>query len=219
MERLKQKVQVKKIPKKEKGKTRILAVGDIHGDTGLVRRLAEKAERENVDLVILAGDLTFGNQETKNIISPFIKAKKEVLIIPGNHEPANLTNFLTELYEGTKNLHGYSLKKDGVGIFGVGGGDIGINRVEEKEMIALLEKGHRYIKDAKRKIMVTHMHPRGTKSEFSGFKGSEAIRDAIERFQPDFAINAHIHEAGGVYDKIGKTKVINVSRKETIFDI
>jgi hypothetical protein len=27
-------------------KTKILAIGDIHGDTGLVRRLAEKAVKE-----------------------------------------------------------------------------------------------------------------------------------------------------------------------------
>ena len=45
---------------------KILAVGDIHGDTGLVKKLAEKAEKENVDLVIIAGDLTFIEKSTKN---------------------------------------------------------------------------------------------------------------------------------------------------------
>lgn len=215
---MEQKNKTKNISKKERGKTRILAIGDIHGDTGLVRRLAEKAEKEDVDLVILAGDLT-SDQTTKNLIGPFIKAKKQVIIIPGNHEPISVTSFLTELYEGTKNLHGYSIKKNNIGLFGVGGADIGFNRMEEKEFFDLLEKSHRYIKDSKKQILVTHMHPRGTKSEFSGFKGSEAIREAIERFQPDFAISAHIHEAGGISEKIGKTKVINVSRKEAIFDI
>lgn len=213
------KSRIKKIPKKEKGKTRILAIGDIHGDTGLVRRLAERAEKENVDLVILAGDLTIDSETTKNLIGPFIRAKKEVIIIPGNHEPMHVTKFLEEMYEGTKHLHGYSLKRGNLGIFAVGGAKIGFNRMEEKEFFDLLEKSHRYIEDSKKQILVTHMHPRGTKSEFSGFKGSEAIREAIEKFQPDFAINAHIHEAGGVYDKIGKTKVINVSRKEIIFDV
>lgn len=205
--------------KKENKKTRVLAVGDIHGDTGLVRRLAEKAEKEKVDLVILAGDLTMDSETTKDLIGPFVKAKKEVIIIPGNHEPMHVTKFLEEVYEGTKHLHGYSLKKGDLGIFGVGGATIGFNRMEEKDFFSLLEKSHRDIKDTKKKILVTHMHPRGTKSEFSGFKGSEAIREAIEKFQPDFAINAHIHEAGGVYDRVGKTKVINVSRKETIFEI
>jgi len=35
---------------------RILAVGDIHSDKELVERLAQKADSEKVDLVILAGD-------------------------------------------------------------------------------------------------------------------------------------------------------------------
>ena len=51
-------------------KFRILAAGDIHGDSKLTRKLAEKAEKENVDLVILTGDLT-GWTETKNLIKPF----------------------------------------------------------------------------------------------------------------------------------------------------
>ena len=67
--------------------------------------------------------------------------------------------------------------------------------------------------------MITHIHPKGSKSEFSGFEGSKAVRKAIEKFQPDIAIFSHIHEAAGVEEKIGKTKVINVSRKEKIFEI
>ena len=35
-------------------KTKILAIGDIHGDQGLVKKLAETAEKENVDFIILA---------------------------------------------------------------------------------------------------------------------------------------------------------------------
>ena len=61
--------------------------------------------------------------------------------------------------------------------------------------------------------MVTHMHAQGTKSEFSGIEGSRSIRRAIEKFQPDFLIHSHIHEAEGIEEKIGKTKVINVGRK------
>ena len=56
---------------------KILASGDIHGDTKLAEALADKAEKENVDLVILAGDITFADQSTKNIIGPFEKAKKQ----------------------------------------------------------------------------------------------------------------------------------------------
>lgn len=201
-----------------KKKTKILAVGDIHGDTGLVKRLAEKAKKENVDLVILAGDLTFAEQSTKNIIGPFLKAKKQVLIIPGNHESIATTDFLAEMYPNTKSIHGYSFSKDNVGIFGAGGGDV-INITPDKEIFALLKKGHESVKNSAKKIMVTHMHPHGSKSEFSGWLGSKAVKKAIKEFKPDFAIFSHIHEAGGMEEDIGKTKVINVSRKEKIFEI
>jgi len=200
-------------------KTKILAVGDIHGDTGLVRRLAEKAKKENVDLVILAGDLTFAEQSVKNLIGPFIKAKKQVLLIPGNHESMATADFLAEMYPNTKNIHGYSFIKDDLGIFGAGAGDIGINQIKDSEIFALLKKGHENVKDLKKKIMVTHMHPKGSKAEFSGFAGSSAVRKAVKEFKPDVLISAHIHEAGGLEEYSGKTKIINVSRKEKIFEI
>lgn len=200
-------------------KTKILAVGDIHGDTGLVKRLAEKAKKENVDLVILAGDLTFAEQSLKDLIGPFVKAKKQVLIIPGNHESIATVDFLAEMYPNTKNIHGYSFRKDDLGIFGAGSADIGINQIKDSEIFSLLKKGHESIKDLHKKIMVTHMHPRGSKAEFAGFPGSIAVRKAINEFHPDFLITAHIHEAAGLEEQMGKTKVINVSRKEKIFEI
>ena len=199
-------------------KTKILAVGDIHGDTGLVKKLAEKAKKENVDVVILAGDLTFAEHSVKNLIGPFIKAKKQVLLIPGNHESNATINFLAGMYPNTKNIHGYSIKKGDLGIFGAGGGDV-INFTPDKEIFKALKQGHEKIKDSKKKVMVTHMHAKGSKAEFSGFEGSEAVRKAIKEFKPDILISAHIHEAAGIEEKIEGTKVINVGRKAKIFEI
>ena len=200
-------------------KTRILAIGDIHGDERLVKKVAKKAEKEKVDLVILTGDLTFAEISTKNLVGPFVKAKKQVLLIPGNHESVATIDFLAELYPNTKNIHGYCFIKNNVGIFGAGGADIGIHQIRDSEIFELLKRGNKKIKGLDKKIMVTHMHPQGSKSELSGFKGSKAVRKAIEKFQPDIAIFSHIHEAGGDEEKIGKTKIFNVSRKEKIFEI
>jgi len=200
-------------------KTKILAIGDTHNDVGLIKKLAEKAKKENVDLVILAGDFTLFEQSTKDIIGPFIKAKKEVLLIPGNHESVETTSFLSEMYPNVKNIHGYPFTKENVGVFGAGHADIGPFHIRDSEIFSLLKKGNEKVKDSEKKIMVTHMHPEGGKAEFSGFKGSKAVRKAIDEFHPDVLITAHIHEARGIEEKIGKTKVINVSRKEKIFEI
>src|SRR3989344_7799278 len=114
-------------------KLRILAAGDIHGDTSLAEKLAEKAKKERVDLVILCGDITMADQSTENLIGPFAKRKEKVLLIPGNHETVATADFLAELY-GMKNIHGYSVKYKDVGIFGPGGAQLGLFQMEEKEI-------------------------------------------------------------------------------------
>ncbi len=201
-------------------KTKILAVGDIHGDTKFVERLAKKAKDEEVDLVILAGDLTFLEKSTKNLVGPFIKEKKEVILIPGNHETMSTINTLTQIYEGTRHVHGYSVRKGDIGIFGSGyEPSTGPFFIEDEEIFKMLKKGNEKIKDSKKKIMVTHAHPKGSIAEFSGFPGSKAVQKAIKEFKPDILISAHIHEAGGLQEKIGKTTVIHVGRKPKIFEI
>ena len=200
-------------------KTKILAIGDIHGDSRLMKKLAKQAKDENVDVVILAGDITFAEREFKDVIKPFTDLKKQVLLIPGNHESVVTTDLLAEIYSPAKSIHGYSFIRGNVGIFGAGGADIGIHIINDAEIYKLLKKGNESVKNLEKKILVTHIHPEGTKSEFSGFKGSKAVRKAIETFKPNIAICAHIHEAAGVEDKIGNTRVINVSRKGKIFEI
>ena len=49
--------------------------------------------------------------------------------------------------------------------------------------------------------------------------GSNAVRDAIKKFQPDIAIFGHVHEAEGLEEKVGKTKLINVGRKGKIIEL
>ncbi|MCX8147364.1 MAG: hypothetical protein N3D84_02765 [Candidatus Woesearchaeota archaeon] len=69
--------------------------------------------------------------------------------------------------------------------------------------------------------MVTHVHPAGTKMEkfTKFFQGSEGVKKAIERFKPDIILCSHVHEAEGIEEKIGKTKVINVGKKGKIIEI
>jgi Icc-related predicted phosphoesterase len=203
-----------------KKKTRILAVGDIHGDTKFVERLAKKAKDENVDVVILAGDLTMFEQSTKNLIGPFIKEKKEVILIPGNHESMSTIRNLTDMYPRTRHIHGYSIMKNDIGIFGAGyDSTVGPFWVEDENIFKTLKKGHEKIRDAKKKIMVTHTNPANSISEFSGVKGSKAVERAIKEFKPDIHISAHVHPAGGLQEKIGNTLVLHVGRKPTIFEI
>ncbi|MBI1969229.1 metallophosphoesterase, partial [Candidatus Woesearchaeota archaeon] len=193
--------------KKQKKGLRILAASDIHGDTRLVQKLAEKAEQEQVDLVVLCGDLTHFEQSTEGIIGPFLKRNKRVLFVPGNHESMATADFLAEAY-GVKNLHGYFAKYGDVGLFGCGLANIGPHIITDKETLDLLQYGYDKIRDLKKKIMVTHVHPSGSKMEHFTqlFPGSEGVRKAVEQFQPDLLLCGHVHEAEGIEDKIGKTR-------------
>ena len=165
--------------------------------------------------------MTYAEQSTANIIGPFVKKHKKVLIIPGNHESVATTDFLAELY-GVKNLHGYSIKHDNVGIFGAGGANIGpFSKMTDKEIYDLLKQGHDKLKDIEKKIMVTHVHPTDSKMEkLSEFvPGSSGVKRAIEKFKPDILLCSHVHEAEGIEEMIGKTKVFNVGRHGRIIDI
>jgi len=198
---------------------RILAAGDIHGDLDAVKELAEKARKYDVDLIILSGDLTLGERSVEGLLGPLVATGKKVLLIPGNHESLATAEFLANLYSVT-NLHGYSIKVGELGIFGVGGANVGIFQLDEEEFYGLLKRAYNYIKDAKKKILVSHLHPAGTKMEkLCVFAGSRAIRAAIETFKPDIAICSHVHEAEGLEEQLGKTKLINVGKKGKIIEV
>lgn len=201
-------------PKEEKLK--ILAAGDFHGDSKISKKLAEKAEKEKVDLVILTGDIT-GLVQTKDLIRPFVEKHQKVIFVPGNWETKADADTLSKIYN-IKNLEDHYLNYKGVGLFGLGSADWTLYPDDERTF-AKLKKDHDKIKNLERKILVSHLHAAGTKSELSGFEGSLALRKAIEKFQPDLFLSGHIHELEGVEEKIGKTRVINVGKKGKIIEL
>lgn len=201
---------------------KILAAGDLHGDVSAARKLANKAEKEKVDLVVLAGDIVGDDDLLPGVISPFLDKKKKVLFVPGNHESMATADFIADFYSIT-NLHGYSVKYENVGIFGCSGNNIGIHQISEEEIFSLLKKGFEKIKDSKKKVMVTHVHPSNTKIGKFGHplvrEGSKGINKAVKQFQPDILICSHVHEASGIEEKLGKTRVINVGSEGKIIEI
>jgi len=196
----------------KKKKLKILAAGDLHGDSKLAEQLAQRAEREEVDLVILNGDIT-GIVEGENLIKPFTKRHEKVVFVPGNWDSPDTAAFLSKFY-GIKNIDNYYVKYKNVGIFGASGKDF-----DEEDTFKHLKKSFDKVKNLEKKIMVTHIHAAGTKSELSGFPGNEGIRKAVDKFQPDLLISGHIHELEGVEEKIGKTKVLNVGKRGKIIEI
>ena len=197
---------------------KVLALSDIHGDRTFIKEMAEKGAQEEVDLVILAGDLGDDDSNLDGLVGPFKAKGLEVALLPGNHEGMAEIGFLVEKY-GAKNLHGYVIQKGDVGIFGCGYADIGIHQLTEEEFFSTLKQAHDKVKDCKKRIMVTHVQPTDSILGLGmpGW-GSTGVKKAVETFQPDVHICGHIHETHGMEDIIGKTKIVNVGKTGRIFE-
>lgn len=173
-----------------------------------------------MDAVILAGDLTLSDEWNGGIIGPFLKEGHHVFIMSGNHDSQATIDFLTQLYGITSLEYGNHIHEN-VGIIGCGGANIGAFALAEDEMKRRLDASHEKIAHLEKKIMVTHVHPAGTIAETLTdiFPGSSGVRQAIEELQPDILICGHVHEAEGLEEQIGKTKVFNVGEKGKIIDV
>lgn len=198
---------------------KILGAGDIHGDFDVAKKLAEKAEKNKVDLILLCGDI-HEDDSIENILKPFKDKKQKILLISGNHESFATADFLAEIND-AKHLHGYSVKYEDIGIFGCGSANIGIHGISEEEIFDTLKKGFDKISYLPKKIMMTHVHPTGSKMErLSNFvKGSYGVLKAIKELKPDFLLCSHVHEAKGLEEQLEGTRVINVGAEGKIIEL
>jgi Icc-related predicted phosphoesterase len=152
----------------------------------------------------------------KTGISPL--TKKETLMVHGNHEDEDLIKMWEKMYPNLTNLHAKHFEKNNIGFFGTGTTDWGFKE-DSEQVYKELKKGHDKIKSKEKKIMISHCPPEGSAIELMGFPGSYGVRKAIDKFSPDVVVCGHIHEGAGIIEEIGKTKVMNVSRTPTIFEI
>jgi len=194
-------------------KLKILAAGDFHGNKDIVRKLSDKAKKEKVDLVILTGDIYGALEGDSKILEPFEKVNKKVVFIPGNWDSKEEH---LRLRKRAKSIDNYYVTYKGVGIAGIGSEDWKM-QLHQEDFDSIKRNFERM--KTKKKILVSHLHARGTKAEFSGILGDEILRKAVEEFKPDLLISSHIHEGEGIEDRIGKTKVIQVGRIGKILKI
>ena len=194
-------------------KLKILAAGDLHGSVESARKLSKKALDEKVDLVVLAGDIYGYGEGDKNILESFEKVGKKVVFVPGN---CDFDEERVVLAKKGRDIHNYYVTYKDVGIAGIGSPNWKLS-LDDGDLVSI-KKNFERMKPAK-KILVSHLHARGTKAEFSGIPGDDILRKAVEDFKPDLLISAHIHEGEGIEDKIGKTRVVQVGRRGKILEI
>ena len=194
-------------------KLRILAAADLHGEVGIAKRLSEKAKKGKVDLVVLAGDVYGYGEGKPGILKPFKKAEQKVVFVPGN---CDFDEEYELLAKDGRCIHNYYVTYEGVGIAGIGSPNWKLS-LDRKDLRSIKKNFNRM--KTKKRVLVSHLHAKGTKAEFSGIVGDEVLRKAVKDFKPDLLIAAHIHEGEGIEDRIGKTKVVQVGRKGKILEI
>jgi Icc-related predicted phosphoesterase len=190
----------------------IVALTDIHGQTGNIGKIAEVLE--TADVVLLTGDIThFGHdKEAKAVFRKIIPFNDRILAVSGNCDNAGVSRFLSEQ---NCNIQNEMIQFNGYSFYGLGGslpcpGKTPAEYTEEEYGLFVSSMVKRYIPESQ-DILLSHQPPFNTVNdevEPGIHVGSRVIREFIEWLQPVVVFTGHIHEGIGI-DKIGKARVIN----------
>lgn len=186
--------------------------GDVHGEVG---NLSKLPDLEKCAGLIISGDLTnYGDKKAAAaILNKFVATGKPVFAQLGNMDLLEVDEMLTE---NGVNLHAEvrELAPD-VAVFGIGGSTpTPMNtptEFAEEKYSDWLEQEWREASRYPHTILISHNPPKDTICDDIGGNihvGSVAVREFIEKFQPEICICGHIHEGEGI-DHIGTTVIIN----------
>ncbi len=193
---------------------KIVAITDVHGNWASLKRFLRKIRSNEVDLVIVAGDLSFYGDlnEALGVLSVLSK-RYRVFFVPGNCDSPSLLN--VEKYGNSENLHGKIVDYNGAIFAGIGGSNpTPFNtpiEFMEYEIKNVLLKIREKLGGRSLDVFVSHPPPYNTKLDVIStgeHVGSLEVRQFVENIKPKLCICGHIHEASGI-DNIGETILVN----------
>ncbi|HEX6663291.1 MAG TPA: metallophosphoesterase [Gaiellaceae bacterium] len=219
---------------------RIAAAGDVHADTDSRERLASAfAALDDVDLVLLAGDLTTcGDPEEAEVLAEACRGlTAPVYAVLGNHDwhsdrTHELVAVLTDagvrvLERSTARLDVNGAHVGLVGLKGFVGGfpdsalpDFGEPILRQvygitTEDVDALDRGLEEIEECDVRIVLLHYAPTvatlgGEPPGIWAFLGSDRLARPIAEHAPDLVVHGHAH-AGRLEGSIGGVPVYNVA--------
>jgi len=171
---------------------RILAFSDIHAHYEIVESalLCESP----FDAIVIAGDLTTHgtSSEAEEAIMKLRRFRKPLLMVAGNMDMPSFEPLYARL---GVNINARGILVDDVGFFGVAGTPFTPMHtpyeLSEDEILRRAEEGWNQARSAPRSVFVPHAPPRSTKLDrihLGGHVGSVAVREFVERNQPDVLI-------------------------------
>lgn len=184
---------------------------DIHGDTASLERLMEV----EADHYIAAGDLATWSRGLERCGEILRRRADRVWVLPGNHESERQIEEFCRTF-GLREFHGRTFQASGWTVAGLGySNPTPFNtpgEYSEDELARRLEP----FADIKPLILVCHCPPLDTpldRIRKGQHAGSQAVKDFIDRCQPDYFVCGHIHEAEGVEVNLGHTRAANAGRR------
>ncbi len=166
---------------------------------GLVQKIVEIGNEEQVDLILLSGDLFDGKNsyyETAQTLSEaFAKSRAQIFIAPGNHDPYNSTSpYLNTHF--SDNVHLFtneSIEKAELPNCNVYGAAFTSMSCEKALLDGFVAE------DGKLNIMVLHGEVTSSPS-----KNNPISREQIERSNLNYLALGHVHSHKGI-ERAGKT--------------
>jgi uncharacterized protein len=196
---------------------KIQIFSDIHGDV----KSLERAIAQPADIYIAAGDLSTFRRGLDRCGAILQKQGERVWVLPGNHETSEDTREfcarfgLTDFHRQVRQLG--STQWAGLGYSNPTPFNTPGEYTEEQATEALAA-----FNGLAPLYLVVHFPPYGTKlDEFAPGKhaGSPALREWVEREQPEMLFCGHIHECAGKSDQLGRTRCFNVGKAGYLLDL
>lgn len=187
----------------------IVALPDIHAALPFMYYM--KKPFEEADVVVLAGDMTYGRRHhLEELLGIIRESNPNILAVCGNHDGHGMDKYLEA--EGLSIHASHRIIKD-VAFIGCGGAlpFLGGYVFKEEQFEEFLNKSIEGLDPELPKILVCHQPPIRTLMDVTNsgrYAGSKAVRKFIEEHQPLICFSGHIHEATGV-DKIKESHIIN----------
>ena len=186
---------------------KFLVFSDTHQDSAKLDILIKRANKKDIDFVIVAGDFTSFENGLRNTLKKLNSIKKKIYIIPGNHEEDGNFKGVIKEYPNCINIDCTDFKIENYVFLAYGGGGFS-NLDPQFRKIARTWYG-KY--KGKKIVLITHGPAYNCKLDIVDERhvGNIDYRKFIERIKPKLAICGHIHETAGQSDTIGETKLIN----------
>jgi Icc-related predicted phosphoesterase len=196
---------------------RALIFSDIHNDSHALEKLMEI----EADYYFAAGDLVSWARGLDKMGDVMKRRAGRMYVLPGNHESEQDIARFCERY-GFTNFHGGTLQVADKHIAALGYSNPTPfdtpGEYSEEELAARLEK----FADLKPLVLICHAPPVHTaldRIKEGLHAGSRAVRDFIEKHQPEYFFCGHIHEAEGTVIQIGPTRAQNVGKRGYVLDL